>query len=177
MSNNERRLQLTGFRCTKFVVVAWIAVAMLAASEARANKVFKACGKKWAKAAAKLSQEQLSWMMRQRSVEFLRDIDGDGREDRIALTSGPSFRTCDVREDWDRKETSVRIELANGKTRLYHWINGQLVDSIKIYPELGRILATGYDARGDPSSKWIDLGRPSDDGRSPLLAAATTAEE
>jgi len=176
MRNNERRLQLTGFRCIKFVVVAWIAVAMLAASEARANKVFKACGKKWAKAAAKLSQEQLSWMMRQRSIEFFRDIDGDGREDRIALISGPSFRTCDVRQDWDRKETSVRIELANGKTRLFHWINGQLVESIKIFPELGRILATGYDARGDPFSKWIDLGRPLADSR-PLVAAATTVEE
>jgi len=177
MSNNERRLQLTGFRCTKFVVVVWIAVAMLAASEARANKVFKACGKKWAKAAAKLSQEQLSWMMRQRSVELLRDIDGDGREDLIALTSGPSFRTCEVQKDWDRKETSVRIELASGKTRLYHWINGQLVDTIKIFPELGRILAMGSDARGDPSSKWIDLGGPPAESPPSLLAAATTVEE
>lgn len=159
----------------KFVVVAWIAVAAMAASEARANKVYKACGNKWAKLVAKLPQEKVAWMMEHRSAELRRDVDGDGREDRITLQSGPSFRSCDVRGSWDQKETSVRIELTGGKTRLYHWINGQLVETVKIYPTLGKMLVTGHDARGEPVSKWVEIGRTPAEGSRTLLAAAGPA--
>ncbi len=177
MKQHTRRSHHAVFRGTKFVVAAWIAgLVLLTASSAWANKVYKPCGKKWVKAASKLPQEQLQWMMQERSVEIVRDVDGDGREDRIVLSSGPSFRTCDVREDWHLKETSVRVELATGKTRLFHWINGQLVEGVKLYPQLGKMLVTGFDAAGNSFSKWVVLGRPAEAAPEPLLATTDLPE-
>ena len=147
-------------------------VLALAANNAGANQVYKACGKKWAKKAAKLPQEKLAWMLAKSSAEAVRDLDRDGRDDRILMTSTPSFRTCDVAKDWDQKETTVRIELGNGKVKLYHWINGLMVNGLKLHPTTGRMLVTGTDAQGQATSKWVDYGPVQPAANETLLAAA-----
>ncbi len=157
------------------VAVGVVAGALAMASVAGANQVYKACGKKWARKAAKLETEQLAWMMKRSSAEILRDVDGDGREDRIVMTSTPSFRTCEVREDWDRKENTIRIEYAGGRVRLFHWINTQLVETMTHYPQIGRILVAGVDAEGHAVSKWVDYGEDAGAPQPALLAAAPAA--
>ncbi len=128
---------------------------LLLPSRSDANQVFKACGKKWAKEAAKLQPEQLSWLSEQRSGKFAGDLDGDGTPDAVKMTNNTCFRSCKVRTHWDQKETTVRIDYGNGKSRVFFWINNLLVEDVKLYPALGRILIVGSDPEGSPFSKWL----------------------
>lgn len=128
---------------------------LLLPARSDANQVYKACGKKWAKEAAKLEPDQLSWMSEQRSGKFTGDLDDDGTPDTVAMTNNTCFRSCKVRTHWDQKETTVRIDYGNGKSRVFFWINNLLVEDVKLYPALGRILIVGMDPQGNPFSKWL----------------------
>ncbi len=131
-------------------------VAMVAAPDLQANQVYKACGQKWLRKAKHLTPEQRSWLMERRSAEFAVDLDGDGADDTITMTSNPSFRDCRIRQSWNLKETTVRVELSTGKTRLFHWINDILAEKMVIIRGTGRIMVTGFNAGGESVSKWVD---------------------
>lgn len=130
-----------------------IALALPASSQA--NQVFKACGKKWVKQVRKLAPEQLAWMTQERSASFAGDLDGDGRKDTLTVANRPSFRQCNVRENWDRRETTVRIEYGNGKTQVFFWIDGLVLEDLKLIPEANRILVRAKDTQGRPFAKWL----------------------
>ena len=135
------------------------AAALALPADALANQVYKACGPKWLRKAGKLTAEQKSWLIEQRAAEHTVDIDGDGAADTIRMTSMPSFRDCEIRKNWNLKETTVRIEFGNGRTQLFYWINGGLAERMKIVPGIGRILVSGVDAEGRQLSKWVDYRR------------------
>ncbi len=142
-----------------FRLLAWClagAFAMAMAPELSANQVYKACGPKWLRKAKTLSPQQWEWLVEQRSVEFAVDLDGDGADDTITMTSNPSFRDCQIKQNWNLKETTVRIELTTGKTRLFHWINETLAEKMTIMRGHGRILVSGTDSGGQGFSKWVD---------------------
>ena len=141
------------------LLLAWLVVGaavMAAPATVRANQVYKACGKKWVRQAAKLEAEKVTWMMQARAAQMTRDLDGDGRADTLVMTNTPSFRSCDVKQRWDDKETTLRIEYATGKTQIFHWISPQLVEEMSLYAMQGRILVTGSDAAGTTVSRWVD---------------------
>ncbi len=131
-------------------------VAVTAAPDLEANQVYKACGQKWLRKAKKLTPDQWSWLIEKRVAEVAVDVDGDGVDDTITMTSNPSFRDCRIRENWNLKETTVRVELSTGKTRLFHWINDLLAEKMVIMRGTGRILVTGVNAGGASVSKWVD---------------------
>ncbi len=140
-------------------LLAWCLTAVVAAGLApplHANQVYKACGQKWLRKARALAPEQRAWLLESRSAEFAVDLDGDGVDDIIKMTSNPSFRDCRIKQNWNLKETTVRIELSTGKTRLFHWINDILAEKMVIRRGTGRILVAGIDARGEQLSKWVD---------------------
>lgn len=142
---------------TSRVLVALVAtVGFLVATSVRANQVYKACGKKWARQAAKLPPDQLAWLMEQRAAELDRDLDGDGLADHLIMTSTPSFRGCDVKGSWQKKETTLRIEYGDGRSQLFHWIGEHLVESLRLHPATGRILVAGVDVEGAKASRWVD---------------------
>ncbi|MCP3957182.1 MAG: hypothetical protein GY719_04960 [bacterium] len=153
------------------------ALALVAApSELYANQVYKACGSKWLRKAKKLEASQKVWLMEKRSAEAAVDLDGDGRDDVIKMTSNPSFRDCDIRRNWNLKETTIRIELATGKTKLFYWINGILVEKMTILKTEGRILVSGVNAEGSSVSKWIDYRNGSEPPLPTLVAEAGVSE-
>ncbi len=131
-------------------------VALVAAPDLQANQVYKACGHKWLRKAKSLTVEQQAWLMEARSAEFAVDLDGDGIDDTIKMTSNPSFRDCQIKQNWNLKETTVRVELSNGKTQLFYWINDVLAERMMIMRSTGRILVTGMNADGMNASKWVD---------------------
>ncbi len=131
-------------------------VAVAAAPDLQANQVYKACGKKWLRKAKTLSTQQWEWLVERRSAELVADLDGDGVDDKILMTSNPSFRDCQIRHNWDLKETTIRVELSSGKTRLFYWINDILAERMLIMRGTGRILVSGMKAGGEGAGKWID---------------------
>ena len=156
MQNKTKTLQGPAFEKTSRIVSLIAALGLLATvTGADANQVYKACGKKWARQAAKLTPEQLAWLMEQRAARLDRDLDGDGLDDQITMTSTPSFRHCDVKSNWNQKETMVRIDYGNGKSQIFHWIGAQLVERMSLHPAIGKILVAGVDARGSGVSKWV----------------------
>ncbi len=132
-----------------------IAALLLIPAGAGANQVFKQCKKDWIKQTKKLSPEQLSWRLKQRSAEVQQDLDGDGTIDTLVLTNWPSYRNCDLKKTWQQKEITLRIEYGHGKTRIIDWIGDQLVDQLKVYAEIGRILVVAVDSRGQPNNRWV----------------------
>ena len=93
-----------------------VAVALALAARSEANQVYKACGDKWLKQARKLQPEELAWMLEKRTAQVARDLDADGAEDTVTMNNRPSFRSCDVRSSWSKKETTIRIEYGNALT-------------------------------------------------------------
>ncbi len=132
------------------------AALMVAPSALWANQVYKACGKKWVRQVSKLDAEKRAWMMEGRNAQVTADLDGDGRPDSIVMTNTPSFRDCDVKRHWDRRETTVRIEYGNGKKQVFFWISGQLVEEMSLFRDNGRILMVGFDAQGQQHSRWVE---------------------
>ncbi len=130
--------------------------ALIAPSSASANQVFKACGKGWLAKAKKLEPQKLTWLMQKRTLELAADLDADGKPDQLTVSSRPSFRNCDIKNLWNRKETSLRIDYASGKSKLYHWVGGGLVYELKVYPESGRILAVAIDADGKEANRMLE---------------------
>lgn len=130
-------------------------VLLLTPAAADANQVFKACGKSWVKQTKKLSPEQLDWRMKQRFAEAQQDLDGDGLLDTLVLTNWPSYRDCDLKKTWHKKEITLRIEYGHGKIRIVDWIDDQLVERMKVYAELGRILIVGVDSAGEAKNRWV----------------------
>ena len=136
-------------------------VAALAAPQAlHADTVAKACGKKWVARAMRLDPQQIAWLLEERNAEMSADLDGDGRPDSLRLASHANFRSCEVKKVWAEKESSLRIEYATGRSKLFHWFGAGLVEQLKIYPELGRILVVGVDERGNQASKWLRYRTP-----------------
>lgn len=132
-----------------------LCVVLSTSSALHANQVSKACGKKWAARAMKLSQEQLAWMLEQRVAEVTADLDQDGKPDTLTLTSYPNFRKCDVKTMWSQKENNVRIEYANGKIQTFHWFGETITQKLLIYPSTGRILVVGFNPEGQQAAKWL----------------------
>ncbi len=150
--------QLTAFRKWSRLLAWCLAgvVAAAAAPDLQANQVYKGCGKKWLRKAKTLSTQQWEWLVERRSAELVADLDGDGVDDKILMTSNPSFRDCQIRHNWNLKETTIRVELSSGKTRLFYWINDTLAERMLIMRGTGRILVSGMKAGGEGAGKWID---------------------
>lgn len=142
-------------RSAKLFIALAAALTLTAPGNLHANQVFKACGKKWVAKAKKLEAAKLGWMLQKRNAEMNADLDRDGRSDVLTVESNPNFRSCDLKKAWDQKETTVRIELATGKTLVYHWIGTGLVHQLKVFPELERILVAGLDAQGVQVARWV----------------------
>ncbi len=159
-----RRLRL-------LAVIALASAALLAPSpllpqdpdpEFRLHQTFKACGKKWAKKAARLSQEQLAWMLQRdhRLVEV--SLEGV-KVLTLEILSGPSLRDCDVVNRWDRRETSIRATyyLADGSSRttLANFSDDHVFfnEQPAILAAAGRALLKGVTADGTAVARWLDL--------------------
>ncbi len=140
-------------------LLVWCLAGLIVAAAApalHANQVYKACGQKWLRKAKSLAPEQRAWLMESRSAEHAVDLDGDGIDDTITMTSNPSFRDCQIKQNWSLKETTIRVELSSGKTRLFYWINDILAERMVVMRGTGRILVAGMNARGENLSKWVD---------------------
>ena len=145
----------------KLLSLAAALVAALAAPRAlHADTVAKACGKKWVTRVMRLDPQQIAWLLEERNAEMSADLDGDGRLDSLKLASHANFRSCEVKKVWAEKESSLRIEYATGKSMMFHWFGTGLVEQLKIYRELGRILVVGVDERGNQASKWLQYRAP-----------------
>ena len=159
------------------VVLLFMVLALVVAMPtAEAQDVSKACGKKWLRAAKKLSQDQLKWMLDKRFAELAVDLDGDGLDDRIELREGPSFRSCDVRATWSKREHQMRVELTAGNAKIIHWIDDLRVERLKVDAVRGRILVSGSSSDGRSLSQWVQLdlpARPSEPLLSPLETPPT----
>lgn len=174
-----------------FSAVAAPPVAAASASdptEARLHQAYRACGKKWARQAQRLSQDQLRWMLARSHRVYHVDL-GGARIATVEILSGASFRSCDVLGDWDKRETSVRMTLfqPDGSTRV--WMSNFAIDDVffngepVFYPQIGRVLLRGVDLGGQDSSRWVDVepmrtlyaqhvARRDADGARPAPAAA-----
>ena len=81
----------------------------------------------------------------------------------LELLSGPSFRDCDIRATWDRRETLIRVSyfFANGstKTTLANFTNDLVFfnQSPTIYARLGKALLKGVTVDGNDASRWLPL--------------------
>ena len=71
------------------------------------------------------------------------------------LTNWPSYRNCDLKKTWNKKEVTIRIEYGHGKTRIIDWMGEQLVESLKVYAAAGRILVVGVDSHGEANNRWV----------------------
>ncbi len=131
------------------------AALLMVPAGAGANQVFKQCKKDWVKQTKKLSPEQLSWRVKQRTAEVRQDLDGDGLIDTLMLTNWPSYRDCDLKKTWHKKEITIRIEYGHGKTRIVDWIGDQLVEQLKVYATSGRILVVAIDSHGQANNRWV----------------------
>lgn len=140
----------------KLLQLSALLLAVLAAARAaQADPVAKACGQKWVAKAMRLEPQQIAWMLEERNAEMSADLDRDGRPDSLTLASHANFRSCEVKKVWAEKESSLRIDYATGKAMVFHWLGTGLVQQLKIYPELGRILVVGLDEQGRQASKWL----------------------
>ncbi len=140
----------------KLLPLAIALVAALAATRAAdANPVAKACGQKWVAKAMRLDPHQIAWLLEERNATLSTDLDRDGRPDSLTLASHANYRSCEVKKVWAEKESSLRIEYATGKAKVFHWLGTGLVEQLKIYPELGKILVVGLDEQGRQASKWL----------------------
>ncbi len=147
---------------TRLLVALLFTISFLAPpGTADANQVYNACGKKWFKKAQGLPQEQLDWTLKGRTATLTKDLDGDGGIDTLTVQSTATFRDCDLEKTWNKKETTVRIDYADGKSKVFYWIDGGLVQSLKSYRGLSRILVVGVDARGKTTNRWVETGRAS----------------
>lgn len=173
---NTRTLSRPLRRARRLAVLFSIAVALTFAAHSEANQVYKNCGQKWIKQAKKLQPEELAWMLEQRTAEVVKDLDGDGVDDTVTMTNTPSFRNCEVRSSWSRKETTIRIEYGNGKVGVFYWIDGQLTETVKLYPALGRLLLSGSDADGRAISRWVEYRSTEAPATESLIADAAPAE-
>ncbi len=159
------------------ILVALLACAalLIVPAAAGANQVFKPCKKDWVKQTKKLSPEQLSWRLEERSAEVKQDLDGDGLIDTLILTNWPSYRNCDLKKNWHKKEVTIRIEYGHGKTRVIDWIGDQLVDRLKVYAAQGKILVVAVDSQGRASNRWVQYREVEDP--SPSTAVAELSKE
>ncbi len=163
-------------RARRLAVLLFVAVALTFAARSEANQVYKDCGQKWLKQAKKLQPEELAWMLEKRTAEVVKDLDGDGTDDTVTMTNTPSFRNCEVRSSWSRKETTIRIEYGNGKIGIFYWIDGQLTETVKLYPALGRLLLSGSDAGGRAISRWVEYRSAEAPAAESRIAGAANAE-
>ncbi len=146
----------------------------------RLHHTSRACGKKWARKAAQLSQQQLGWMLGRHHRVYRYKADG-----RPVITlevlSTPSFRDCQVAESWSRRETTVlaTLHLADGSTRTRMHFYGE--DDVffnrvpAVFPTLGKVLLKGETADGRISNRWLNLDSmaPWDRSRESKQALAT----
>ncbi len=139
------------------------------------HRAYKACGKKWAKRAARLGGERLEWMLR-RGHRMYRVATGGRTLMTLELLSTASFRDCNVAEHWSRRETSVRVTYhePDGSTRvqLHHFANDDVhyAGELKLYAAQGRALLLGVTVDGRQSNRWLPLERL------PALVAASRSE-
>ncbi len=160
-------------RPMSFIVPLAVAVALLLIpAAADANQVFKVCGKSWLKQTKKLTLEQLEWRMQQRAAEVQQDLDGDGLLDTLVLTNWPSYRDCDLKKTWHKKEVTLRIEYGHGKVKIVDWIDDQLVERMKVYSELGKILVVGIDSTGKAKNRWVQYRKVENPLPAPAVAQA-----
>ncbi len=167
----------TGFnlRCLPLAVLLLGTALLLVPAAAEANQVFKTCRKSWVKQTEKLSPEQLAWRMKQRFAEVRIDLDRDGLIDTLVLTNWPSYRDCNLKKSWHKKEITLRIELGHGKILIIDWIDEQLVERMKVYADMGRILIVGVDSAGAPKNRWVQF-REVRDTPPPLFAREIPVE-
>ncbi len=122
----------------------------------------KACGKKWLKKARKLTPDQLAWMLRQ-NHQLYTVTANHHRLLTIELLSTPSFRNCDLENEWSKRETTVRVKyfLADGTTavKLHHFARDETFfnQAPKIYASVGRALLRGVTIDGHQSNRWLEL--------------------
>ncbi len=175
MKNQAMRRLAAHFASLNLLVLLVFCLAALAAPPAaEAQQVTKACGPKWLKKAMKLTPEQRAWMLRRTTAELAWDLDGDGRTDTVKLTSNPNFRDCHVKQVWNEKENTVRIDYADGKAQIIDWIGDQLVEKLVVVEASGRILVGGVSSEGRKLSRWVEYRRAP---AAPALPAGTMVAE
>lgn len=130
--------------------------------EPRLHPVVNACGKKWAKRARALSKDQLAWMLRKEHALYRVAVKG-----RLLMTlellSTPSFRDCDIRSHWGKRETSIRVIYfrTDGSERIvlrnfahdHIFFNGKP----QFFPHLGKALLKGITVDGRQANRWMEL--------------------
>lgn len=144
-------------------LAAWPSAAVAAeATEPHLHQAFKACGKKWVKKARRLTQEQLRWLLARSHRIYHVDV-GAERIATLEVLSAGSFRDCDLDENWDKRETSVRVTLyrPDGSTRVR--MSNFAIDDVffnaepAFYPQIGRVLLRGVDVDGTKSNRWLEI--------------------
>ncbi len=153
------------------------AALLMVPAEAGANQVFKPCKKDWVKQTMKLSPEQLAWRLKERTAEVRQDLDGDGLIDTLVLTNWPSYRNCDLKKTWHKKEVTIRIEYGHGKTRIIDWIGDQLVDQLKVYASIGKILVVAVDSQGQKGNRWVQYRSVEAAPPAPMVAELSDDEK
>lgn len=132
--------------------------------EPRLHQSIKACGKKRVKRARKLPEDQLAWMLQWSHGIYAVELDGQLVMS-LELLSTPSLRNCDVVNDWDQRETSIRVTyyLADGsqKVVLSNFSKDHIFFNEKpeIYPHIGKALLKGTTVQGARASRWLELER------------------
>lgn len=122
----------------------------------------EACGKKWVKKLAALSEEEYAWMARYH--HGLYDIALNGQTlATIEILNTPNLRNCDLDQHWKTREMTVRVTyfLFDGtqKIQLTHTaVDPTFVNQPpRVYPLMGKALLIGVDAEGNARSKWLAL--------------------
>ncbi len=128
----------------------------------RLHQAFKPCGKKWLKRAAKLTPEQMGWMMRQEHRRYTLSAAGETVMT-VELLSTASFRDCDVARHWATRETTIRITFfsvdGSRRTQLVNYSTDDVFfdREPRFFASQGRALLRGVRQDGTLVSRWLEL--------------------
>lgn len=114
------------------------------------------CPKKWNKVYKTLDIKDTRWVLSQTDMRYEgRDLDGDGLEDKVMVTSKRWIRGCDAQKYWLDKENTIRIEYTSRPDQQYTW-RGGLVREFTIRPDEKTITFTEESREGVRTMKRID---------------------
>ena len=122
----------------------------------------EACGKKWAKKLAALTEAEYAWMARYHHGLYQVALDGQTLVS-IEILNTPNLRDCDLDQHWKTREMTIRVTyfFFDGSKRIH--LTHTAIDETfvnqapKVYPLLGKALLIGIDVEGNARSRWLAL--------------------
>lgn len=122
----------------------------------------EACGKKWVKKLAALSEEEYAWMVRYHHALYDVTLNGQTLAT-IEILNTPNLRDCDLDRQWKNREMTVRVTYfffdGSQKTQLSHTaVDPTFVNQApRVFPLMGKALLIGVDVEGNARSRWLSL--------------------